>query len=186
MSQNSALPRRAAALASATKRWMSGCAGIGAELSGARPPPFLADAGGAATSRSAAAQRSSRRGTHHWYSRSQACVNAVARIMRVALATTAGSRTRVRELPMRRCRIRELELLAAAGAQRVVQLDGLAAARARPYGLVGVVAVQQRCGEPDERQDRRDQEPQQERRALQASDEASGDAEGQGDQHVRH
>src|SRR3954447_22205928 len=61
---------------------------------------------------------------------------------------------------------RELELVAAAGAQRVVELDHLATARARAHRLVGVKAVQQRRGEPDEGHDRRDQKPQKERRAL--------------------
>src|SRR5439155_23887184 len=40
-------------------------------------------------------------------------------------------------------RVGEAELLPAAGAQRVMHLDDLAAARARVLGLVGLVAVHQ-------------------------------------------
>src|SRR4051794_22403573 len=69
-----------------------------------------------------------------------------------------GEKGRLRSGPWR-VYLRELQFLAAARAQRVVELDDLAAARAGPHGLVGVIAVQQRRDEPDERHDRRDQEP---------------------------
>src|SRR4051795_1058380 len=60
----------------------------------------------------------------------------------------------------------ELELGAAARAERVVELDHLAAAGAAAARLVAVVAVQDGGQQAGEGQDRRDHEPQEERRAL--------------------
>src|SRR3954468_7025285 len=56
--------------------------------------------------------------------------------------------------------LRELELGPATCAQRVVELDDLAAPRALAAQLVAVVAVQKRREETGERDERRDQEPQ--------------------------
>ena len=63
-------------------------------------------------------------------------------------------------------RLREFELVAAAGAERVVELDHLAAARALALGLLGVVAIEQGGRQPDDRDDRADQEPDEERVPL--------------------
>ena len=60
----------------------------------------------------------------------------------------------------------EVELGAAAHADRVVELDDLPAARALAADLVALEAVEDRREQPEERHDAGDQEPQDERRAL--------------------
>src|SRR5689334_23174651 len=70
-----------------------------------------------------------------------------------------------------------LELGPAAGAQRVVHRDDLAAARAAAIVLFVLVAVEDRGQQPDERRDRRDQEPEEERAALDLADDPAGETE---------
>src|SRR5438477_399058 len=73
-------------------------------------------------------------------------------------------------------RFRELELRPAARAQSVVQGHDLAARGAAPMRLVVLVAVEHGGHEPDEGRDGRDQEPEQERAALDPPDHAAGQA----------
>src|SRR4029078_4142177 len=82
--------------------------------------------------------------------------------------------------------VRILELGAAAGAERVVDLHDLAAAGALAPQLVAVGAVEHQRDQPEHRQDRRDQEPQEHRRALDPRDDGAGDAEPQAEQEVYH
>src|SRR5688500_11686967 len=60
----------------------------------------------------------------------------------------------------------EVELGAAAGADRVMELDHPPATGALAAQLVAVVAVQQRREQPCDRHERRDREPEEERGAL--------------------
>src|SRR4051812_30598573 len=66
--------------------------------------------------------------------------------------------------------VREVQLGAAPGAQRVVELDDLPAPRAGAAQLVALGAVDDRGHQAEDRQDRADAGPQEERRALDAPD----------------
>src|SRR3954454_20634260 len=80
----------------------------------------------------------------------------------------------------------ELELGPAAGAQRVVELDDLPAAGALAPQLVAVVAVRERRDQPEDRQDRGDHEPQEERRPLHLADDPARQAEEQAEDEGGH
>src|SRR5215207_3357028 len=82
--------------------------------------------------------------------------------------------------------LREVQLGPAADADRVVQLDDLAAAGALPAQLVALGAVQQRGEEPEHRQDAGDQEPDEEGRALEPADDPAREREREGDHQVGH
>src|SRR5205807_1542506 len=86
----------------------------------------------------------------------------------------------LRSSPHRHRRLRcdrhvgELELLAAAHADRVVELDDLAAVRALAPELLVLEAVEDGGEQPQERDQPRDREPQEERTALDLADDPSG------------
>src|SRR5687767_14694089 len=78
-------------------------------------------------------------------------------------------------------RLGEVEVLPAAHAHLVIELHDLAAAGALAADLVALDAVEDRRGEPEERHQRRDEEPQDERRPLDAADDPAGEAEEEAD-----
>src|SRR5918992_2937140 len=80
----------------------------------------------------------------------------------------------------------EVELRAAAHADRVVQLHDLPAAGALAPELVALAPVEQRGGEPDHRHDARDQEPDEERRAFEPADDPAREREREGDDQIGH
>src|SRR3954453_2007805 len=77
-----------------------------------------------------------------------------------------------------------LELGAAARAQRVVYRNDAAAGGAAAMRLVVLVSVRGGGDEPEERDARRDQEPDEERRALELADDPARQAEREGDDQV--
>src|SRR5581483_6086045 len=80
----------------------------------------------------------------------------------------------------------KLELGPAPDAYRVVQLDDPAAARALPPELLVLPAVEDRGQQPDERHARRDQEPEDERAALDAAHDPAGQAKEEQDYYQAH
>src|SRR4051794_30929030 len=90
---------------------------------------------------------------------------------------TSLTAARCRDLRLRGQRgLREVEVEAASHAHLVVELEHLAAAWA-PAPLLGRLgAIEDRREQPHDRGDRGDQEPDEERGALDASDDASGKA----------
>src|SRR4051794_1998320 len=93
------------------------------------------------------------------------------------LPALRGHRLGRLELPA----LRELELGPAARAQRLVDRHDRAAARAAAVRLLAFVAVEHRGEQADEGRDRRDDEPDQERAALDPADDPAGQAERQRD-----
>src|SRR3954471_900342 len=196
MSQNSALPSRVRDVLSRTNWSICGGVGTASWLSGRTSPPCLAAAERqppapratrVASERTDRARRVRRdAGMRQRYCGASPAVNRAARIVRGPGTDRRERATACAKRLGRGFSPGVLELLAAARAERVVELDRAAAARALALGLLGVVAVQQRGGEAEERQDRRDEEPQDEGRALEASDDPSGQAEADGDHDVRH
>ena len=73
--------------------------------------------------------------------------------------------------------VRQVELLATAGADLDVELVDLAAARAAALGLVDLGPVEDHRDEAEDRQHRADDQPDEERAALGAPDDRGGDAE---------
>jgi hypothetical protein len=73
-------------------------------------------------------------------------------------------------------RLGELELLATNDADRVVQLDDAPASRALTSQLLGVVAVEHRAHQADERDTERHQKPHEKRAALDAAYDPAGQA----------
>src|SRR5215207_2242282 len=82
--------------------------------------------------------------------------------------------------------VRELQLGAAARAQRVVQLHDPPAAGALAAQLVALAAVEHRGEQPEHRQQAGDQEPEEERRALDPADEPAREREREGEDDVGH
>src|SRR4051812_46198991 len=77
-----------------------------------------------------------------------------------------------------------LELRPAARAQRVVHRNDAPAGGAAAMGLVVLVAVQRGGDEAEERDARRDEEPDEERRALELADDPACKAEREGDDQI--
>src|SRR4051794_40375750 len=196
MSQNSALPNRVRDVLSRTNWSICGGVGTASWLSGRTSPPCLA-----AAERQPPAPRATRvasestdrtrrvrgeAGMRKRYSGAGPAGNPPAPNGRGPGPEQRESATAWAQRLGRGFSPGVLELLAAARAERVVELDRATAARALALGFLGVVPGQQRSGEAEERQDRRDEEPQDEGRALEASDDPSGQAEADGDHDVRH
>src|SRR5215211_5166213 len=80
----------------------------------------------------------------------------------------------------------EVEIGPAAVADRVVKLEDLAAGGALAPQLVAVVAIEQRRQQPGDRDERRDQEPEHERGALDLADDPPGQAEEEAEDQVGH
>src|SRR5215208_8188695 len=80
----------------------------------------------------------------------------------------------------------ELELGPAARAQRVVQLHDPAAAGALAAQLVALAAVEDRRQQAEHGEKARDQEPEEERRALDPADEPAREREREGEDDVGH
>src|SRR5262245_36298400 len=83
-------------------------------------------------------------------------------------------------------RLGVVELRPAARAEGVVHGDDLPTRRAVAVGLVVLDPVEDRRDHPDERGDAREDEPEQERAALQAPDDAAREGEAHADDHKRH
>src|SRR5918995_4387725 len=81
---------------------------------------------------------------------------------------------------------REVEIGPAPVADLIVQLEHLAAARALAPQLVALGPVEHGGEQPDPRQEPADEEPDEERRALELSHDAAGEGEGEGDDQIRH
>src|ERR1700753_1724125 len=80
----------------------------------------------------------------------------------------------------------ELDLLAAAGAEGVVDLRDLPAAGTLAAQLVALEAVGDRGEQAEEGDEAGDQEPQQERAALELADQSPREPEADGDDDVGH
>src|SRR4029079_18607484 len=80
----------------------------------------------------------------------------------------------------------EIEVGPAAHAHRVVEHDDLAAGRALTPDLVAVGAVEDRGHEPEHGQDCADREPDEERRAFDAADDAGAEAHPEREDEVDH
>src|SRR5215213_292759 len=80
----------------------------------------------------------------------------------------------------------EVELGAAARADRVVERDDLAAARALAPDLVALGPVEDRGEQSEHRQHAADDEPDEEGRALDLAHDAAREGEGEGEDQVRH
>src|SRR5215210_2891171 len=78
----------------------------------------------------------------------------------------------------------EVQIGPAAVADRVVELEHLAAGGALAPQLVAVVAIEQRRQQPGDRDERRDQEPEHERGALDLADDPPGQAEEEAEDQV--
>src|SRR3954454_13613157 len=80
----------------------------------------------------------------------------------------------------------EVEIVAAAHAHRVVQLDDLAAGRALAADLVAVGAVEDRGQQPEHGEHEADHEPDEERRAFDAADDAGAEAHPEREDEIDH